>query len=284
MKKIAVMVDSGSQILPNNDKNIFVIPLVITINNVGYLDQIDITSNEVFEMMEKQDIDIKTSQPSTGCIVEIIQNIKKQGYNHILALPIASGLSSTSEGIALACNMEEIEVTIIDTKSTALIQRKLAYKAIELIENKESIEDIVSILENYIKDSATYIMTPNLSHLQKGGRITPSLAKLGGLLKIVPIMYLNYDLGGKIDVFDKVRTLKKANLIIMNVLKDKHKVDNTYDVIIEYVGCVDFAKQMQEILSDMLNVDVELNLLPAVVGGHLGVGSIGYQFIKKMSK
>lgn len=32
---------------------------------------------------------------------------------------------------------------------------------------------------------------------------------LGNLLKIVPVMKLNYELGGKIDSLDKVRTVKK---------------------------------------------------------------------------
>ena len=58
-------------------------------------------------------------------------------------------------------------------------------------------------------------MVPNLDHLKKGGRITPAVAALAGLLKIVPIMKLNYSLGGKIDSFGKVRTAKKANLKLL---------------------------------------------------------------------
>ena len=69
-------------------------------------------------------------------------------------------------------------------------------------------------------------MVPNLEHLKKGGRITPAVAALAGLLKIVPIMKLNYSLGGKIDSFGKVRTAKKANLKIIDHMVNECKVNN----------------------------------------------------------
>ncbi len=59
-------------------------------------------------------------------------------------------------------------------------------------------------------------MVPNLEHLKRGGRITPAVARLAGLLKIVPVMELNYELGGKIDSLAKVRTLKKATRKLAN--------------------------------------------------------------------
>ena len=61
-----------------------------------------------------------------------------------------------------------------------------------------------------VEHSGTVIMVPNLDHLKKGGRITPAVALLAGMLKIVPVMELNYKLGGKIDTLTKVRTVKKA--------------------------------------------------------------------------
>ena len=83
-------------------------------------------------------------------------------------------------------------VTLVDTKGTASNQKYLVEVAAKLAREGKSPEEIKDILEKLVEDSATIIMVPNLEHLKKGGRITPAVAALAGLLKIVPIMKLNY--------------------------------------------------------------------------------------------
>lgn len=218
MEKIAILADSGCQIPVGSRENegIFIAPLTITMEGKSYLDDIEIHSIDVFERMEKDDIMVMTSQPSTGSLQEAVQKIKDQGYSHVIGLPIATGLSSTMNGMKLACDMLEMPVTLVDTKGTASNQKYLVEVAAKLAREGKSPEEIKEILEKLVEDSATIIMVPNLDHLKKGGRITPAVAALAGLLKIVPIMKLNYSLGGKIDSFGKVRTAKKANLKIID--------------------------------------------------------------------
>ena len=51
------------------------------------------------------------------------------------------------------------------------------------------------------------LIPENLETLKAGGRISPAVASLAGLLKIVPLLNICH---GSIDLQDKVRTLKKA--------------------------------------------------------------------------
>ena len=233
--------------------------------------------------MEKDDIMVMTSQPSTGSLQEAVQKIKEQGYSHIIGLPIATGLSSTMNGMKLACDMLEMPVTLVDTKGTASNQKYLVEVAAKLAGEGKSPEEIKEILEKLVEDSATIIMVPNLEHLKKGGRITPAVATLAGLLKIVPIMKLNYDLGGKIDTFGKVRTAKKANLKIIDHMVNDCKVNNKdYVFAIEHVLCEDLALEMkQKLIEQIGECEILVRELPAVVGAHMGIGGIGYQYIRK---
>lgn len=286
MEKYAVLVDSGSQIPIGSleNKGIYVVPLTITIGDTAYVDQIDIDSITVFEMMEEKQLIVKTSQPSTGVIQETVERIKGAGYNHIIALPIATGLSSTLEGMKLACDMVDMPVTLIDTKSTASNQRYLAMVASELIEQGKPLIKIQAILEELINDSGTIIMAPNLEHLKKGGRITPAVAMLGSMLKIVPVMKLNYKLGGKIDTLDKVRTVKKANVKIIDHMVEVCHINNKdYMIAIEHVLVEALANEMKQTLIDKIGACDSLLVreLPAVVGAHMGVGGVGYQYIRK---
>lgn len=283
--KIAVLGDSGCQIPVGSleSKGIFIVPLTITFKEKTYLDSIDITSKEVFDIMDKEEIIVKTSQPPTGLIEEMAIKIKKLGYDHIIALPIATGLSSTLQGIKLACDMADIPVTLIDTKSTAGNQKYLIKLASELIKENKELDQIVKILEEIINGSGTLIMAPNLEHLKRGGRITPAVALLGSMLKIVPVMKLNYSLGGKIDSLDKVRTVKKANLRIIDYMINTIGINNKdYILHIEHILVEEVAKQMKEVLIEKIgDCEVIVKELPAVVGAHMGKGGIGYQYIKK---
>lgn len=285
MQKIAILADSGCQLPVNQleDQGIFIVPLTITIGEKSYLDQIDIDSLTVFEKMEKDNVMVMTSQPSIGVLEETVKRIKDAGYDHVIALPIATGLSSTLNGMKLACDMVDIDVTLIDTKATARNQKELVETAQRLVEQGQDVPFIKQVLEDMVDHSGTIIMVPNLDHLKKGGRITPAVALLAGLLKIVPIMKLNYDLGGKIDSLDKVRTVKKANLkIIQHMIEECHINSQDYVFAIEHVLSQDLALEMKQKLIDTIgDCDIIVRELPAVVGAHMGVGGIGYQFIKK---
>lgn len=284
MPKIAILADSGCQILPNttHDQGIFIVPLQVTIDSVNYLDEIDIHAYNVFKRMQEEKCLATTSQPSTGVLVKVIQEIKQAGYDQILAISLASGLSSTLEGMKLAADMENMPITLVDSKATAGNHRYLIKVAKTLIEEGKEVSEIKSILDELVADSATLIMVSDLQHLKRGGRITPAVALLGGLLKITPVMKLNEDLGGKIDEFDKVRTIKKANHRIVEYFKEKGVQSKDYVLTLEHVLCESMANEMEAYMKEQLQSDtITTGLLPSVVGVHMGIGGMGYQYIRK---
>ena len=65
-------------------------------------------------------------------------------------------------------------------------------------------------MKEAIENSSGYLIPNDLDHLAKGGRLTPMAAKLGGLLKIKPILEVSKNTEGKVGVYEKVRTQNKA--------------------------------------------------------------------------
>lgn len=284
MTRIAILADSGCQIELNQyeDQGIFIVPLCITMKNKTYLDQKDITSLEVFETMEKENVMVMTSQPATGELVNILQRIKDAGYDEVIGLTIATGLSSTLNGMKVAAEMVDIPITLVDTKGTAGNHKYLVFSAAKFVQEGRSVNEIQQILEEMVEHSGTIIMAPNLEHLKKGGRITPAVALLASMLKIVPVMELNYELGGKIDVLGKVRTLSKAKATLVNRMIELGVNAKEYKITVEHVLCESSAMDVKDmILQKIGDVELELRELPAVVGAHMGVGGIGVQYIKK---
>lgn len=284
MSKIAILADSGCQIKKDAliKEGVYIVPLQITVNNQNYLDGIDIQSEEVFNRIKDEKCIATTSQPATGSLVEVIAQIKADGYDEILGISLASGLSSTIEGMKIAADMEEMPITLVDSKATAGNHKYLVKVAMTLVKEGRSAQEIKTVLEDLVKDSATLILVSDLQHLKRGGRITASVAVLGGLLKIVPVMKLNEDLGGKIDEFDKVRTIKKANIRIIEYFKEKNINSQDYILTLEDVLAPEICDEMKDYAKEALHSDtIHTGLLPAVVGVHMGIGGVGYQYIRK---
>src|SRR5699024_8872669 len=108
------------------------------------------------------------------------------------------------------------------------------------------------------------------------------VALLASMLKIVPVMELNYDLGGKIDVLGKVRTLSKAKATLVNRMVELGVNAKEYKVTIEHVLCESSALEVKQMVLEKIgNVELELRELPAVVGAHRGGGGNGRQYNKK---
>ncbi len=286
MSKIAILADSGCQleIGQYEDQGIYIVPLCITIKGETYADQKDITSLEVFEIMNKEKIAIQTSQPIPGDIVKTLERIKEAGYDEVIGLPIGTGLSSTLNAMHMAAEIVDIPMTLIDTKGTAGNHKYLTMCASALIKAGKKLEDIKSILENLIEHSGTIITTPNMTQLKRGGRVTPAVALIANMLKIVPVLELNGELGGKIDTLATVRTFTRAKQMMVNRMVELGVNAKDYHITIEHVLDPQAAKDLQMMIQDKIgDIEMDVRELPAVVGAHMGIGGLGVQYIKKYS-
>ncbi|MCD7950811.1 MAG: DegV family protein [Erysipelotrichaceae bacterium] len=286
MNRIAILADSGCQleIGKYEDQDIFIVPLCITLKGKTYADQRDITSLEVFEIMDKEKIAVQTSQPIPGDIIEVLEKIKEAGYDEVIGLPIGTGLSSTLNAMRMAAEMVDIPITLIDAKGTAGNHKYLALCASMLIKAGKKLEEIKAILEDLVEHSGTIITTPNMTQLKRGGRVTPAVALIVNMLKIVPVMELNRELGGKIDTLATVRTFTRAKQTMVNRMVELGVNAKEYHITIEHVLDPNAAKELQMMIQDKIgDIEMEVRELPAVVGAHMGVGGLGVQYIKKYS-
>lgn len=282
MAKIALLADSGCQMKSRN--GIYIVPLQVSIKEDNYLDGVDIDSQSVFmKMNEDPNCMPKTSQPASGDIIRTLTKIKEDGYDEVLGISIATGLSSTLSGMKVAAEIVDIPITLVDSKGTAGNHRYLMEVAQHYIQEGLNSQEIKAKLDTLVDHSATLIMAPNLDHLKRGGRITPAVAMLGGMLKIVPVMKLNLDLGGKIDTYAKVRTIKKTKSVMVDDMISNGVTAKDYVITVEHVLCEAQAQELVAEIKERIGqeAEVQFGLLPSVVGVHMGIGGMGVQYIKK---
>ncbi|MEG0314812.1 MAG: DegV family protein [Erysipelotrichaceae bacterium] len=281
--KIAVICDSatGYTMKEAEALGMFYLPLQVIENDKVYLDGIDITLQEVWDKISKG-IMLGTSMPPIGLIEELFEKLIASGYDQIIAIPLSGGLSSTSKMLQATANRLNINLYIVETFTTCNVQKYLALRTQELVDANTDYDIIINKLEDAIKHCDTIIVPNDLDHLAKGGRLTPLAATLGGLLKIKPILMLNESTSGKIDVYQKVRTMSKALKRIIELF-EKQSIEEDWEINILHTGAEKEAKELAILVAEKFpNNPIILGNINPVISCHTGLGCLGIQYIKKI--
>ena len=251
------------------------------LNEELYEDFVDITADQFYQrLINEPNVDVKTSQAPTGYILEMYQQMKEEGYTHILVVTISSQLSGTYQGAVLAADMiEGVTVRVVDSKSVSYGQLYLMLEAIKLIKNGENdLEKIAQTIEALIPNINILVYVDTLKYLVKNGRLSAASGAVGTLLKIKPILRLTQQ-DGKLVPHEKIRTSKKAlkrSLEIFNNETNGRKVT----MFLAYTNNKEFAAEVAaQIGKDRPDVKIELVPLTPVVGAHAGPGTLGIGYI-----
>jgi len=286
-ERIAVLTDTGSYITPNDGEKmgIYVLPLQIIENKeeaiLVYSDLVDIDTIGVYERMY-ENANLKTSLPSYSLIQSTLQSIKEEGYDSIIAIPLTSGISSTASNIYAVASELDIPISIIDTYTTCQIQNHVVKEVKEMVDLNYSREEIVELVNNQIKNSNSFILAKDIMHLKKGGRITPAAAAFANMMKIYPLLTMNYQTEGKIDVFDKVRTEKKAKqTLIKEAIKDIH---GDYTVYVIHGDDEESAEILKEdlIIEGIPKEKIQIADFSSVISIHVGMKCLAIQIIENL--
>ncbi|MCR3905913.1 MAG: DegV family protein [Tenericutes bacterium] len=261
------------------DYPVKLIRATLNLGGKEYEDYVDIQAKEFYDVITANpDIDVSTSQTSTGKIASVYEELKEEGYTEVIAIVISSKLSGTYQGAVLAKDMVPgINVYVIDSRSVSYGEAYLVLEAIKMIKNGSKTRDIIDKLEKIRDNIYIYVLVDTLKYLVKNGRLSATSGFLGTLLKIKPLLHVQRD--GSLVPFEKIRTTSKAQARLVEVIK--HDIEGKNVVMfIAYTNNEEKAKEIkQQILEIRQDVTVELVPLTPVVGAHAGPGTLGVGYI-----
>lgn len=273
-----IIADTPSMYSPAEGRalGLSVIPACTIIDDTVYRDCEDISSEEFLAKIAEGAIPT-SSQPSIGDILEIYESSQED----TLVLPIGDGLSGTYQNMLSAKNMIENSdhIHVLDTRTLAGPQHYLVRKALKLRELGKDIETIKRELQRSIETSASFVIPTDFNFLKRSGRLTPTAAKIGTILKIVPVMTQTDDMH-RITLFGLKRSKRKALSAIIDHLKSIG-VDRNYLITVSHGGAADEAKailaQIKEHFAE--SATEQFQLIPSLIC-HGGPGCILIQAIR----
>lgn len=274
MQKIALLVDSACDLSLETirENNIKLLPLRISYSHGEYKDMLDISADEIYSNLEKEVP--KTSLPSTEDLEEILSSLENEGYTHVIAVTISSGLSGTFNSIRLALEDHPKLVShVFDTKILAMPEGIVAFEVAKLIEAGKSFEYIVDNLPNIRKSITGYFTVNTLDYLKKGGRIGKIAGTIGEMLNLKPIVTVDED--GIYYTVCKARGRKQSILRLTNILKESLS-QGPCKVWVLHGGALEEAKSFLESLKGLDNImSLDISQISPALGVHGGPGLLG---------
>ncbi|MGU8086870.1 DegV family protein [Streptococcus suis] len=271
--KLAVITDSSAvlsvQSIERDD--LFVLSIPVSIDGENYIEGQNLTVEEFYQKMASSKELPKTSQPSLMELEEILAKLTEKGYTHALGLFLSSGISGFYQNIQyLADEFEGLTVAFPDTKITSAPLGMMVENVLKWADAGLSFEEITGKLDQEIGKTTAFIMVDDLNHLVKGGRLSNGAALLGNLLSIKPILYFTGE--GKIEVYEKVRTEKKAIKRLLEILQEQK-----YQIAIIHANAPQKAENFKQQLEEAgVGSDLPIVSFGSVIGTHLGEGAVAF--------
>lgn len=259
--------------------------MMVTDGENEYTLNSDIDKYKLFENMAKG-IDYKTSQVSYKEFYDVFKS-EILDENEIIYISLSSGLSGTFNTANMVKNdlLDEFpnaKIHIIDSLGASFGYGALTIKVAKMIENKESLEEILKYIDFY-KNHINYIFTvDDLTYLYRGGRLNKAKFILGNLLNICPILDISKETG-KLNFFDKVRGHKAFKKKIIDIVKKKSDCLDKQTIVILQGDCMDKANELKELLTkEFNNSDIIITGVDAVIGCHTGPSILAMVYLDEL--
>ncbi|MBT2688174.1 DegV family protein [Bacillus sp. ISL-47] len=273
-KKIAWITDSTAFLTQEllNHPDVYVVPLTITFGEESYEDGVDLTTEQLYSRIRAEKEVPKTSQPSAGRFAELFEKLKSE-YDSAVSVHISSKLSGTLNSCLSGAELAEFPVTGVDSKCMSFAITTLIQKGLMLANNDMPAHKIAEILQNEANKSENYILLGSLEQFYKGGRMSGTQYLLGSILKIKPIIRINRD--GEFELFDKVRSEKKAIKRMIELLGDSYSKHTIPQVQIMHGNVEGKANELaEEIKSAFPRLDIFIGEISSTIAAHAGEGTL----------
>lgn len=284
MEKIAWVTDSTCG-LPESfikENHIHVLPMIVNINNISYREDVEITKDEVYELLKLHGEGAKTSQPAYGEFVTLYEKLaENKQYDKVIAIHASSALTGTYQSSISASQMVDLDVEVIDSKIGSFPLGKMIREGIEMAKAGISSDKIVETIKNFTNQTDMFILPQSLEQMRKSGRVSTTQSVFANLLSINLI--LRFD-NGKVVIEDKIRSKKKAVRYLFQMIETAYKSGELKELGIMHAGAKEKAEEWkQELLNMYENLKIQVEPLVPVAGVHTGYGTLAIAWIKEQT-
>lgn len=276
---VKIVVDSTADLIPASRERVSVVPLTVHFGDTEHVDGVTITAQEFYQKLVSSKELPHTSQATPFAFSEVFDKLVENG-DTVVAVIASSGLSGTYQSARIAAEDHPGKVFVVDSLQIAISSGIMVDYALQMVDQGMDAQSIAEELTRVRNKVHLMAVVDTLEYLQKGGRVSKTVAIAGGLLSIKPIIAINAE--GKIEMAGKARGNKQANAM-MNRKALEMNIDFTKPCMLGYTGTSDelLQKYIQESAEFLGDHQIPSSIVSAVVGTHAGPGAVAIAFFEK---
>ena len=277
---VRIIVDSSTDVSEKYREKIQFVPLTVRFGDKEYLDGVELSTHQFYEMLVESDVLPTTSQATPAAFAEYLESVASAGDSAVV-ITLSSKLSGTYQSAVLAAE-DYPNIYVVDSQSVAIGTGVLAQYAVELAQPGMGAEEIAQVLTQQREKVCVVALLDTLEYLKKGGRISKTVAFAGGVLNIKPVVTVQ---DGAVALIGKARGSRNGNNLLVEKIREAGGVDFERPVLLGYTGLssallekyVDDSKALWADHVDKLDGC----LLCSVIGTHAGPGAVAVAFFRK---
>lgn len=257
------------------EHGIRVVPLQLVIDGGERIEGDGADASVVVDALHRK-AEISTSRPSPATFLRAYEQAAKGGADAIVSLHLSGGLSGTIEAARAAADEAPVPVRVVDSRSVGM---GLGFAAIGAARDAAAGRELPEIVERAeLRCGATSVrlVVHSLDRLHRGGRIGGARALLGSALAIKPVLHM---VDGHVEPLERVRTAGRAiaRLQELTVAECEALPDwaDGVEVGVHHLDAATRAEPLAAALAERIEGPVELAPMSAVIGAHVGLGTIG---------
>lgn len=258
------------------ERGVPVVPLKYTIDKETYNDMEGLDAKEFFGKLRAGKMAV-TSQVNPDEAREALRPFLEEGKD-ILHLAFSSALSGTCNSMRIAANelkeeYPERKIVVIDTLCACLGEGLLLYYALKRKSEGCSLEETAKWVEDNKLHVCHNVTIDDLDHLHRGGRVSKTVAVLGGMVKIKPMLHV--DNQGALQVIGKERGRKKSLNKIVDASFEQSKGWENDLIMITHGDCREDAEYVAGLVREKMgDKDILIHNIGTVIGSHTGPGVV----------
>ena len=185
--KIRIITDSASDMPAVHRPEVAVLSMTVTFGAEEFQDGINLTHHQFYEkLIEGEDLPT-TSQISLSQFEEVFRAAVDAGET-VVAVVLSAKLSGTYQSACIAAEEFPGQVFVVDSANATLGELVLVERAVELMDQGLDAAAIAARLEAEKEEVRLVGLLDTLEYLKRGGRVSASVAMVGGLLAIKPVV------------------------------------------------------------------------------------------------
>jgi DegV family protein with EDD domain len=250
---------------------ISVVPLYVNFGTQSFLDGIELSRQEFYEMLPQSDTFPTTAVPGLPVFSKVYEKMAAQGADQVVSIHIASTLSATCDVARKAAEQtESVPVTIFDAGQVTVGTGIAAIAAAQAAREGGSVSDIVALLEDMVPRIHSYAALDTVEFLRRSGRLTAIQYGLSTLLDIKPLIMMH----NGVLASQRVRT---GNGCIGRMIQLVTDLGPLEQLALVHTNAPQKAKELYEqarhlFPSDATPLSVEVT---PIIGAHVGPNAVG---------